>query len=400
MICRDRAGAYADAGRQGAPQADQVADRWHIYHNLCEHVGKAAARHRACLEEPASGEPVQASVPDAPEVPDLQQAAIEAAARRAEESVLAIRTRQRYELVQSLKAQGKGIKPIKRETGLAKETVRRFYRAERAGELLAKVKDGRPSILDEHKPYLHHRWNEGCTNVIQLHAELKERGYKGSYGTVRDYVLPFRGAGAAPPAAPGPPKARDLARWILAVAEQVNGPAGVDVDEDRAVVPAAAEREVVDSHDRHGAGFGVGQGHDQAEHAGPPGRQVKFGGEPGPGPPGHGQRDRGQHPGQRWCPPRSRRGQALELLGERDRLAAGVAAEEPAHPEPEHHRVPADRRVGQPAQARRAPVTRTARTAGRPRRPCRSAPRFAARRPPAHRCPRRPRPGAAAASPG
>ena len=200
VICRDRAGAYADGARQGAPGADQVADRWHIYHNLCEHVGKAAARHRDCLEEPASREPVQARVPDAPEVPDLQQAAIEAAARRVEESVLAIRTRQRYELVQSLKAQGKGIKPIKRETGLAKETVRRFYRADSVDGLLAKVKDGRPSILDEYKPYLHQRWNEGCTNVIQLHAELKERGYQGSYGTVRDYVhrrkIP-RGASAA-----------------------------------------------------------------------------------------------------------------------------------------------------------------------------------------------------------
>jgi transposase len=235
IICRDRAGAYADAGRQGAPQADQVADRWHIYHNLCEHVGKAAARHRACLEEPASGEPVQASVPDAPEVPDPPQAAIEAAVRRAEESVLAIRTRQRYELVQSLKAQGKGIKPIKRETGLAKETVRRFYRAASVDELLAKVKDGRPSILDEYKPYLHQRWNEGCTNVIQLHGELKERGYKGSYGTVRDYVLPFRGAGAAPPAVLGPPKARDLARWILADPDNLD-------DEEKAKLAEARER--------------------------------------------------------------------------------------------------------------------------------------------------------------
>jgi len=235
VICRDRAGAYADGARQGAPDADQVADRWHIYHNLCEHVGKAAARHRSCLEEPAPEEPEQPAAPDARQSPDLQQAAIDAAARRVEESALAVRTRQRYDLVQSLKAQGKGIKPIKRETGLAKETVRRFYYAETVGELLVKVKDGRPSILDEHKPYLHQRWNDGVTNVIQLHAELKERGYKGSYGTVRDYVLPFREAAAAPPAVPGPPKARDLARWITADPDNLD-------DDEKAELAKATER--------------------------------------------------------------------------------------------------------------------------------------------------------------
>ena len=214
VICRDRAGAYADGARQGAPQAAQVADRWHLYHNLSEHVEKAVARHRACLDEPAP-DPEPEEAPGGHAAPDLQQAAAAAAARRAEESALAVRTRQRYEQVQALRAQGKGIKPIMRETGLAKETVRRFYRAATAGELLAKVRDGRPSLLDDYKPYLHQRWNEGCANVRQLHAELEQRGYKGSYGTIRDYVLPFREGGAAPPAVPGPPKARDLASWIL-----------------------------------------------------------------------------------------------------------------------------------------------------------------------------------------
>ena len=214
VICRDRAGAYADGARTGAPGAVQVADRWHIYHNLCEHVEKAVARHRDCLKEPAP-QPQEPPAGDQ-EPPGLVQLAADAAAQRAEESVLARRIKERYEQVQALRAQGLGIKPVMRQTGLAKETVRRFYRAATADELLAKTRDGRPSLLDEYKPYLHQRWNQGCTNVRQLHAELRERGYRGSYGTIRGYVQPFRDLGAAPPAAAAPPKTRDIARWILA----------------------------------------------------------------------------------------------------------------------------------------------------------------------------------------
>jgi transposase len=214
VICRDRAGAYADGARKGAPDAIQVADRWHLYHNLAGHVEKTVARHRGCLEEPVPGPDLQqaAAVQAAA---DLQQAAAAAAARLAEGSVLAARTRQRHEQVQALRAQGMNIQRIARETGLSRETVRRFYRAADAGELLAKVKGRRPSLLDDHKPYLHQRWNQGCTSARRLHAELREQGYRGSYPAIASYLRPFRQAGAAPPAAPGPPKARSLASWIL-----------------------------------------------------------------------------------------------------------------------------------------------------------------------------------------
>ncbi len=159
------------------------------------------ARHRGCLEEPAP-EPEPEEPAGSQAAPDLQQAAAAAAARRAEDSALAVRTRQRYEQVQALRAQGKGIKPIMRETGLAKETVRRFYRAATADELLAKVRDGRPSLLDDYKPYLHQRWNEGCTNVRQLHAELRERGYRAA--TAPSATTSSRSANPAPPRPPCP----------------------------------------------------------------------------------------------------------------------------------------------------------------------------------------------------
>jgi len=68
-------------------------------------------------------------------------------------------------------------------------------------------------MLDAGKPHLHQRWNEGCTNIQQLHREVKALGFRGSYATVYAYLAPFQGT-AAPPAVPGPPKVRHITSWI------------------------------------------------------------------------------------------------------------------------------------------------------------------------------------------
>src|SRR5262249_51920978 len=68
VIARDRGGVYAGAATKGAPQATQVADRWHLLHNLAEVLEEFLLHHRAALRDaarPVDAAPTPSVAPDA-----------------------------------------------------------------------------------------------------------------------------------------------------------------------------------------------------------------------------------------------------------------------------------------------------------------------------------------------
>ena len=208
FICRDRAGCYADGGARGAPGAVQAAGRWHLWHNLGEAVERAVARHREHLPAAVAA---QAAAPTAATAPGT--AAAPAVPRTGK---IADRTRSRHADVHRMLAGGSNISEIAAALGLSRNTVRRFARTASPEELLAGDGTGRrPSILDEHAPYLQQRWNSGCTNAALLWQEIRARGYQGSRRQVRGYLARLRESTAVPAPAPAPPKARTVTAWIM-----------------------------------------------------------------------------------------------------------------------------------------------------------------------------------------
>lgn len=198
VICRDRAGGYAEGARLGAPDAIQVADRFHLLYNLTDAVDRVVRAHRKCLhDQPATNAVAQATPAGIIE------------GRRSE------LTHQRWAEVHALWDKGVGTIAISKALNLDEKTVRRYARAATADELLTQVAK-RGSELDVHTAYLVGRWQEGCTNAARLAAELRERGYRGSQRSVRRLLHTWRANATPPTATPTTtPKPREVTGWII-----------------------------------------------------------------------------------------------------------------------------------------------------------------------------------------
>jgi len=194
IISRDRGDDYIRGATAGAPQALQVADRWHLLRNLRDALKGTLDRHHAEVSAAASEATVQArsqalaeaiasppAEPTAPS-PPLGRRAQQHAHRRD-------RRVQRYEQVHELHRQGLSQRAIAKRLGIHRATVERLLKAATFPERAAPP---RPRCLDRFADYLKQRWAEGCHNAARLFTELKERGFNGSCYTVRRYLARWR----------------------------------------------------------------------------------------------------------------------------------------------------------------------------------------------------------------
>ena len=244
IVARDRAGAYADGARQGAPQAVQVADRWHMLRNLGDAVRAVVDRqHRAIrvIAKEISEERTEITVAMIAAVP-ATVAKPSAAVLRSQEAYA--RRRARYEEAARLKEAGVSLTRIAALMGTERKTIRNWLRS--GGAALWKQAPGAGVLMPYHD-VLHRRWSEGCRNAALLWRELVDLGFSGRPGTVRNWAgqrrksEPDVTANPAMPATFSPePSARETARLLMADPTGLSQPEQTFVSRVLAYVPDLA----------------------------------------------------------------------------------------------------------------------------------------------------------------
>ena len=179
LIFHSQAGA-----REGAPQAIQCADRFHLLKNLGEALEGLLAHHLAAERKRQTQDPLDTLIPvpvwqlkratrSSPQLEHLQHA-------RREERLA------QYSQVITLHQRGMSQQAIAERTGMSDSTIGRWLAQ---GSFPERKPREQTSHVDRYLPYLIERWESGCHNIAGLFRELEEQGYKGSYASVRDSIV-------------------------------------------------------------------------------------------------------------------------------------------------------------------------------------------------------------------
>jgi transposase len=186
VVSRDRLGLYAEGTRRGAPQAVQVADRFHLIQNLVEAVEAQLTPMLDALLIPVVASPAG----EVPVVPATDGTIATITERQSAQQAQRAVVQAWFEQVMTLHRQGRNNQQIMRATGIGRCRVETWTRLGYLPE--RRRMEPRPGMPAAFRDYLAQRWNQGCRRVKDLLKEVQEQGYIGSYSALDELLSPWR----------------------------------------------------------------------------------------------------------------------------------------------------------------------------------------------------------------
>lgn len=198
VFSRDRSKTYKSAMDKAAPEAIQVADRFHLVKNLSEALELALGSYHTELKAASQAQypetPAEESTETVVAIP--QPTAIASAQERAKANHQK-RVQQQQE-IKALRAQRWPAVAIAEKVGVSERTVRRYKALPDFPETQTRRPTYGRSLLDPYKQEVLAWWNSGVMNSSFLMVSLRQKGYTGSLRTLQRYLSGLREAQGIP----------------------------------------------------------------------------------------------------------------------------------------------------------------------------------------------------------
>src|SRR5277367_2309130 len=193
-VSRDRQGVYAEGARRVAPEAVQVADRFHLVLNLTQAVERELAVNRRQLR---IASPSAAVLPPSPTAEELKSRSepirVRSSVMTHQMEVARQRRQQKLELFRTIKQMsGAGMKvnQIARQLGLCRRRIDKWIQLDELPE--RSRMQPRSGMPESFRDYLRQRWEAGYRHGRTLFEEIRKLGYKGCYSGLAKFLSPWR----------------------------------------------------------------------------------------------------------------------------------------------------------------------------------------------------------------
>jgi transposase len=190
IVSRDRSNTYAAAITEACPQAEQIADRWHLLKNLSETLERFLDTQRGEIKETAlklsqhlQQTPVNEQIIETVLTESLPQKA-----------VFKSKYYDNFIKAKELQAKGYSIRKIAATLKMSRQAVKKYWNRL---EFVPKTSHKRSNILG-FEAYLQQRWLEGQQSPKVLYEEINRLGFKYSQSTVYQMVRNYPKSAAEP----------------------------------------------------------------------------------------------------------------------------------------------------------------------------------------------------------
>lgn len=206
-VSRDRGSEYVKGVSEGAPDAEPIADRWHLLSNLREALVSLLEKKPAALraaaqvtlvesgqelppDNDATDKPAEENQQISVSCQDNQEPNEIASIAQQEKAARRERRQARFGQVHAVYETVGSMREVARQLHMSRRAVKRYLNTEHCPQY--PEGSSRRSKLTPYLKTLQDRWQAGCTNASQLWREIRQEGFTGSRGLVARWAAQER----------------------------------------------------------------------------------------------------------------------------------------------------------------------------------------------------------------